>query len=90
MKDAEMQDEAERVITMYIAPGTSLSIRPEDVIRGAGETDQAYAASQALAVELWSIPDNAGEALPCRDCGRSSVGKEDLPQAAASRPDIQK
>ena len=59
MGDAEMQDEAERVITMYVAPGTSLSIRPEDVIRGADETDEDYAARQALTVELWSIPDNA-------------------------------
>ncbi len=54
--------EAERVITMYVAPGTSSSIRPEDVIRAEGETDEDYAARQALAVELWSIPDNAGDA----------------------------
>jgi hypothetical protein len=44
---------------MYVAPDTSPSIRPEDVIRADGETDEDYAARQALAVELWSIPDNA-------------------------------
>ncbi len=43
---------------MYVASGTSNSIRPEDVIRAEGETDEAYAEHQALAVELWSIPDS--------------------------------
>jgi hypothetical protein len=44
---------------MYVAPGASTSIRPEDVVRAEGESDDAYAERQALTVELWSIPDNA-------------------------------
>ncbi len=59
LRELARREEAERVITMYVAPGTSTSIRPEDVIRGEGETDEDYAARQALTVELWSIPDNA-------------------------------
>jgi len=59
LRELALREEAERVITMYVAPGTSPSIRPEDVIRADGETDEDYAARQALAVELWSIPDNA-------------------------------
>lgn len=56
------QDEADRVITMFVAPGVSESIRPEDVIRHGDETDADYAARQALTVELWSIPDSGVEA----------------------------
>jgi hypothetical protein len=59
LRDLERRNEAERVITMYVAPGTSSSIRPEDVVRAEGETDEEYAARQALTVELWSIPGNA-------------------------------
>jgi hypothetical protein len=58
LRDLAQRDEADRVITMYVAPGTSTEIRPEDVIRAEGESDEAYAARQALAVELWSMPDN--------------------------------
>ena len=46
-------------MTMYVAPDASTSIRPEDVVRAEGESDEAYAERQALTVELWSIPDNA-------------------------------
>jgi hypothetical protein len=35
------------------------SIKPEDVVRVDGESDDEYAARQALMVELWSVPDNA-------------------------------
>jgi hypothetical protein len=59
LRELALREEAERVITMYVAPGTSPSIRPEDVIRAEGETDEDYTARQDLAVELWSIPDNA-------------------------------
>jgi hypothetical protein len=59
LRDLTRRDEAERVITMYVAPGVPASIRPEDIIRGEGESDEAYAERQALMVELWSIPDNA-------------------------------
>jgi hypothetical protein len=59
LRELALREEAERVITMHVAPDTSPSIRPEDVIRAEGETDEDYAARQALAVELWSIPDNA-------------------------------
>ena len=56
--DLARREEAERVITMYAVPGTSASIRPEDVVRARGESDEDYAERQVLAVELWSIPDN--------------------------------
>jgi hypothetical protein len=59
LRELALREEAERVITMFVAPGTSSTIRPEDVIRAEGETDKDYAARQALTVELWSIPDNA-------------------------------
>jgi hypothetical protein len=59
LRELALRDEAERVITMYVAPGTSPSIRPEDVIRAQDETDDAYAERQALVTELWSIPDSA-------------------------------
>jgi len=59
LRELALREEAERVITMYVAPGTSPNIRPEDVIRAGGETDEGYAARQALALDLWSIPDNA-------------------------------
>jgi hypothetical protein len=59
LRDLSRRDEAERVITMYVAPGVSESIRPEDVVRAEGESDEAYAERQALALALWSIPDNA-------------------------------
>lgn len=59
LRDLALRDEAERVITMYVAPGTSATVRPEDVIRAEDELDEAYAERQALLMELWSIPDNA-------------------------------
>jgi predicted transcriptional regulator len=59
LRDLSRREEADRVITMYVAPGASTSIRPEDVVRAEGESDEAYAERQALTVELWSIPDNA-------------------------------
>jgi predicted transcriptional regulator len=58
LRDLARRDEADRVITMYAAPGTSSRISPEDVIRADGESDETYAERQFLAVELWSIPDN--------------------------------
>lgn len=59
LRDLARREEAQRVITMYVAPGVSDSIRPEDVVRAEGESNEDYAARQALAVELWLIPDNA-------------------------------
>ena len=59
LRDLARREEAERVVTMYVAPGVSTRIRPEDVVRAEGESDEDYAERQALAVELWSIPDNA-------------------------------
>ena len=59
LRDLARHEEADRVITMYVAPGVSTSIRPEDVVRAEGESDEEYAERQALTVELWSIPDNA-------------------------------
>jgi hypothetical protein len=59
LRHLAQRDEAERVITMYVAPGVSDTIRPEDVVREDDETDEDYAARQKLMVELWSIPDNA-------------------------------
>jgi hypothetical protein len=58
LRDLSRRDEAERVITMYAAPGTTPRIPPEDVLRAEGESDAAYAERQALLVELWSIPDS--------------------------------
>jgi hypothetical protein len=59
LRDLARREEAGRVITMYVAPGLSTGIRPEDVVRAEGESDHDYAARQGLALELWSIPDNA-------------------------------
>lgn len=59
LRDLARREEADRVITMYVAPGVPETIRREDVVRAGGESDQAYAERQALIVELWSIPDNA-------------------------------
>jgi len=59
LRDLARREEADRVITMYVAPGVPTSIRPEDVVRAEGESDEAYAERQALIVELWSIPHNA-------------------------------
>jgi len=58
LRDLSHRDEAARVITMYAAPGTSPHIRPEDVARREGESEQAYAERRDLLVELWSIPDS--------------------------------
>ncbi len=59
LRDLACREAADRVITMYVAPGASDSIRPEEVILAEGESDEDYAARRALMVELWSIPDNA-------------------------------
>lgn len=59
LRDLARREEADRVITMYAAPDVPGSIRPEDVVRAEGESDEAYAERQALMVELWSIPHNA-------------------------------
>ena len=58
IRDLSLREEAARVITLLAAPGTSSIIAPEDVVRGEGEADAAYARRRALAVDLWSIPDN--------------------------------
>jgi hypothetical protein len=59
LRDLASRREADRVITMSVAPGASTSIAPRDVVRVEGESDEEYAERQALTVELWSIPDNA-------------------------------
>jgi len=59
MRDLALREEAERVITMYVAPGTSEQITPSEIVRGESESDEAYAKRQELLIELWSIPDNA-------------------------------
>lgn len=59
LRELARHEEADRVITMYVAPGTSSRIRPEDVVRAEGEPDDIYAQRQALALQLWSMPDNA-------------------------------
>ena len=58
LRDLSHRDEAARVITMYAVPGTSPHIRPEDIVRGEGESEQAYAERRDLLVVLWSIPDS--------------------------------
>jgi hypothetical protein len=57
IRDLSMRDEATRVIVMRAAPGTATQISPEDVVRGEGESDAAYAKRQTLLVDLWAIPD---------------------------------
>ena len=37
LRDLAGREEVDRVITMHVAPGVPTSIRPEDVIRAAGE-----------------------------------------------------
>jgi len=59
LRDLSRHEEADRVITMYVAPGLPDKIRPEDVVRAAQESDAEYAERQALMMELWSIPHNA-------------------------------
>ncbi|HEY1933068.1 MAG TPA: hypothetical protein VGG99_13725 [Acetobacteraceae bacterium] len=59
LRDLARHEEADRVITMYVAPGTRSTVRPEDVVRAEGEPDEIYAQRQALAMQLWSMPDNA-------------------------------
>lgn len=58
IRELSLRDEAARVITMRAAPGTSASIAPEDVVRGEGESDAAYAKRRELVADLWSLPDN--------------------------------
>lgn len=57
MRDLARRQEAERVITMYAASDAPATINAEDVVRAEGESDETYAERQALALELWSIPD---------------------------------
>jgi len=45
------------VITLLAAPGTSARVEPYEILRGEGESDEAYKVRQALLVELWAIPD---------------------------------
>lgn len=59
LRDLARREEADRIITMYVPEGASTSIRPEDVVRADGESDEEYAERQALAVALWTIPHNA-------------------------------
>jgi len=59
LRDLARREEADRVITIFVPEGVSTSIRPKDVVRAEGESDEEYADRQALAVELWSIPHNA-------------------------------
>ena len=59
IRDLALRDEAARVITMYAAPGTSDGLVPETVVRGEGESDEAYLRRRELVAELWSIPDSA-------------------------------
>lgn len=58
IRDLSLRDEASRVITMRAAPGTSSRITPEDVLRGEGESEAAYAKRRGLVTDLWSIPDS--------------------------------
>ena len=58
IRDLSLREEATRVINILAAPGTSSTLAPEDVVRGAGESDAAFAKRRDLAVDLWSIPDN--------------------------------
>ena len=58
LRDLARREEAQRVITMYVAPGVPDNIRAEDVVRAEGESDEDYTERQALMVDLWSIPDN--------------------------------
>ncbi len=60
LRDLGRREEADRVITMHLAPGVSSNIRPDNVVRAESESDEEYAERQALTVALWSIPDNAG------------------------------
>ncbi len=59
LRDLARHDEADRVITVYAAPGTTPRLQLEDVLRAEGESDAAYAERQTLLTELWSIPDSA-------------------------------
>ena len=59
LRDLALRDEAARIITMQAAPGTSEHVAPEDIERGDGESDEAFARRRDLLVELWSIPDSA-------------------------------
>jgi hypothetical protein len=59
MAQTRSKNACDQIITMYVVPGTPAEIAPEEVVRADDETDEAYAKQQALAVGLWSIPDNA-------------------------------
>ena len=48
LRDLSRREGAERVITMYVAPGVADSIRPKDVIRAEGESDEDCAERQTL------------------------------------------
>jgi predicted transcriptional regulator len=58
LRDLAQRDEASRVITMLAAPGVAEQVAAGAIVRGASETDAAYAKRQDLMTELWSIPDS--------------------------------
>jgi hypothetical protein len=58
LRDLARRDEASRVIAMRVAPEAAAQIDPDNVARGAGESDIAYAKRQELMLELWSVPDS--------------------------------
>ena len=58
IRDLALRDEAARVITVHAAPGASERIHPDEVVRGEGESEEAYAKRQDLLSALWSIPDS--------------------------------
>jgi hypothetical protein len=58
LRDLAHREEATRVITMRAAPEAAATIDRDDIIRGADESDAAYARRQELLMEFWSIPDS--------------------------------
>jgi len=58
IRDLARRDEAARVMTMLAAPGISETISPEEVERGADESDAEFARRRDLVVALWQIPDS--------------------------------
>jgi hypothetical protein len=58
LREVARRDEAAPVITMRSVAGAPRQIVPEDVVRGPGESDAAFARRRDLLVELWAIPDN--------------------------------
>ncbi len=58
LRDLDQRDAASRVITMRVAPQAATHIDANDIVRGADESDAAYAKRQDLMTALWSIPDS--------------------------------